>query len=506
MASVDTDGEPLLRPSAAASSNSSSLNASDPQPLATFQPRLATIASIVNTMMGTTILALPFGMSQAGIGVGVVVTALVGSVSCATCLIVVERGLLAGHDSFAGSVEAHLGRRVQHVAWAFSAAIILGAAIVYHILMGETLFALVNAVAPAAVSGGWSRTVAALVPWAIYPICALKDLSLLVRFNSVGAARRRVRRALLSSNFFSVILPPPRFIFLFSAGFIFMAYTMFFICFHGVRTLAGGHVVTRATTGADAPPYSDSGDFYLTTLGSTQFAGMGGMVRRRHRCAGTRSALFAHHHNHPAPPPPQMMLSFYLHNVVQPIVKNANPKTRRVDIAVGYMIAASLYSVVGVLGYLGFADSHAWGSCAASAVLPAGALPCRPLSSDFLAAFGSGLGSALDAYTFSARASLYLQLLTVFPILLLIIREQVWTLFKGVAYPSVWHVAGLNAVMMAVTTTFSALDVKIGEVLRFVGAVGGFVVVFAVPAGMEAVARACIRWSCSGGGGHHKTE
>jgi hypothetical protein len=30
-----------------------------------------------------------------------------------------------------------------------------------------------------------------------------------------------------------------------------------------------------------------------------------------------------------------MMLSFFLHNVVQPLIKNANPKTRRVDISIG---------------------------------------------------------------------------------------------------------------------------------------------------------------------------
>ncbi len=69
-----------------------------------------------------------------------------------------------------------------------------------------------------------------------------------------------------------------------------MAYTMFFICFHGVRTLAGGHVVTRATTGADAPPYSDTGDFFLTTIGSSQFAGMGGMVRRGQHFSRARTA------------------------------------------------------------------------------------------------------------------------------------------------------------------------------------------------------------------------
>ena len=146
--------------------NSLELSTDGGAPLATaaapFQSRAQTIASIVNTMMGTTILALPLGMSQSGIGAGLVVTGLLGALSCATCLIVVERGLAAGHSDFSGSVGALLGRRAQLVAWTFSVAIILGASIVYHILMQETLFALVNTVAAARGGGGGGAPVVAV--------------------------------------------------------------------------------------------------------------------------------------------------------------------------------------------------------------------------------------------------------------------------------------------------------------------------------------------------------
>lgn len=156
---------------------------------ASYQPRLATIASIVNTMMGTTILALPYGFSQSGIVAGLLIILVLGAVSCYTCLIVVEQGLRAGHSDFSGSVEAFLGPRCKLIAWAFSVAIILGAAIVYHILMQETLFTVVSTVLSSVGgggTGGWSRVYAALVPWIVYPICNFKDLSLLVKFNSVG--------------------------------------------------------------------------------------------------------------------------------------------------------------------------------------------------------------------------------------------------------------------------------------------------------------------------------
>lgn len=69
-----------------------------------------------------------------------------------------------------------------------------------------------------------------------------------------------------------------------------MAFTMIFICFHGVRALAGGHIVARATAGANAAPYAPNGDFTVTTLGSSQFAGMGGMVRRGGARGGRKRA------------------------------------------------------------------------------------------------------------------------------------------------------------------------------------------------------------------------
>ena len=239
--------EPLLAINAPPPSAATAL----PSP---YQPRLQTISSIVNTMMGTTILALPLGMSQSGLGAGLFITALLGALSCATCLIVVERGLAAGHADFSGSVGALLGRRAQLIAWSFSVAIILGASIVYHILMQETLYALVGTVAGAAhveLGGGWSRATAALVPWVLYPVCCLKDLSALVRFNSIG--------------------------------FVFLWYTIMFICYHGVRALmAGGGkggVVAVATLPAGASPFRADGAFQVVTGGSPMFAGLGGMVR-----------------------------------------------------------------------------------------------------------------------------------------------------------------------------------------------------------------------------------
>ena len=197
-----------------------------------------------------------------------------------------------------------------------------------------------------------------------------------------------------------------------------------------------------------------------------------------------------------------MMLSFFLHNVVQPLIQNANPKTRKADIAIAYVVAGVLYATVGILGYIGLADVHKSGevvdcgnhglkSTLGVGTVQGATAPSSSctLNSDFLANFGSDFSSGSNVYAFTARTSLLLQLFTVFPILLLIIRNQAFELFLGKEWPGWLAVAGLNFSVMSVTTLFAALDLQIGVVLSYVGAVGGFVIVFAVPVGMEAVAK-----------------
>jgi sodium-coupled neutral amino acid transporter 9 len=246
------------------------------------QTRVQTVMSIVNTMMGTTIVALPFGLAESGLGTGLFITAILGAISCYTCLIIVESSK-AGAEDFALCVRQFLGQRVQLLAWAISVAIILGAAIVYHILMQETLFALVSTLILSArpdvvdVSQvGWRREWAALIPWFLYPISNLKDLSLLVKMNSIG--------------------------------FLFLAYVIVFIVSHGFHAMIGENVpmTAVATLPASASVYTPTGLLQIVVGGTPNFASLGGM----------------------------MMLSFFIHNCIQPIIKNANPKTRRVDIMI----------------------------------------------------------------------------------------------------------------------------------------------------------------------------
>lgn len=121
--------------------------------------------------------------------------------------------------------------------------------------------------------------------------------------------------------------------------------------------------------------------------------------------------------------------------------------------------------VIGTLGYIGFGD-RAKGS---------------GLEGNFLEIFGTDLANKENLYAFTARFSLFLQLMTVFPVLMFIIRTQTYGFLLNNQFPSYLKVAALNLGIVAVTFTFAALNVNVAVVTRFSGAICGIVLIFVVP-------------------------
>jgi len=149
--------------------------------------------------------------------------------------------------------------------------VILGAVIVYHILMQESLYSIVLSIAVAA-SGGhepsiwihYGRIISAGVVWLLWPLANMQDLSVLVKFNSVG--------------------------------FLFLVYTVTFILVNGFIGLGQGNydVVSHLASGA-SEFNMDTGNMQVVLWGRKTFVPL----------AGT------------------LMLSTFIHNAIQPICKNA---------------------------------------------------------------------------------------------------------------------------------------------------------------------------------------
>jgi len=373
------------------------------------QSSVNTISSIINTMMGTTIVALPLGFAQCGIVLGLFITLGMCVISCLTCIIIIKSA--KGIPEFSALVGRYGGRYWQAVAWVMSILVFLGAACVYHILMQESLYSIVSTIVTetshrplAEAAAWWSRPLAAAVICGIFPALVLRDLSCLVRLNAFG--------------------------------FIALWFTIFFVCYHGVVGLIRGDFDVAA---AMAGPLIAPGGLQVAWGARVTFGPLGGM----------------------------MMLSFFIHNAIQPITENADKTTRVRDVAIAYTITAVLYSLVGVLGCFGFA-----------AVLGRGH---GVLQSNFLDMFGNSFGSTSDIMAFIARTALLFQLITVYPILIMVVRNSFFGVLYKTNYPSCLHVSGLVFVVMGLTYTLAALNVDVGSAVRFTGAVGGYIIVFTIP-------------------------
>lgn len=167
------------------------------------------------------------------------------------------------------------------------------------------------------------------------------------------------------------------------------------------------------------------------------------------------------------------MLAFFVHNAIHPIMRHSNPKTRLCDLGIAYVTVGTLYIVVGFAGAL---------------VLPKFAPLCFPeiMSSDcqsFLAMFDPN-----NTWAFMANCALFMQLFTVFPILLVIIRSEIFGLCKVKRYPPYRMVFLVSFVCMSITTSFAIWYPKVGEVLRFTGSGGGLVIVFIIPCLIDSIA------------------
>ncbi|OQR83241.1 hypothetical protein ACHHYP_14930 [Achlya hypogyna] len=355
-------------------------------PRVVYQSAWSTIFSIWNTMIGSTLVALPYGFSCSGILLGIGIVILMGVICCHTCHLVVAYG--KDFKDFGELTQYHFGRRVQLMATGVSLFVLVGACIAYHVLMKQCAFSVVSAVLSwtgrADLEAHWTPSAAAIAILLLFPLANLKEFSTLVLLNSFG-------------------IP-------------FVLFTIAFIVYHGVDTLAH-------------EPLDD-----ITIGGKSSFGVLGGIVT----------------------------LSFFIHNAIQPIVRDSNPRHHRRQVSIAYALVGLSYTAVGALGYVGFPHNH--------------------VQQNFLDAFPIG-----DVFAFSARASLLMQLATVYPLVLLIVRTQLFGLLFQTPWPGAWRVMGLNAAVMTLSTMFAVYYPNVGDVLRFTGAIGGFVLIFCVPIGIHLV-------------------
>ncbi|CAL6337763.1 unnamed protein product [Bathycoccus prasinos] len=168
--------------------------------------------------------------------------------------------------------------------------------------------------------------------------------------------------------------------------------------------------------------------------------------------------------------------AFFVHHAVVPVLKtNKKSKNNMRNLVFAYILAAGTYMCVGIVG--NFSSTYVASEAKREKIGLQGP------SENFLNAFPTEPNKALFAFT--AHVAAALQMFTICPLLLFILRTSVYGLFFGCRAESKTTLGGIaviNAVCLFIGTLCAAdKNIDVGGVVSVCGAVFGFVYVFLLP-------------------------
>ncbi|XP_049624106.1 sodium-coupled neutral amino acid transporter 9 [Suncus etruscus] len=402
---------------------------------------LVTIFMIWNTMMGTSILSIPWGIKQAGFTTGICVILLMGLLTLYCCYRVLKsRCMITSVDTttweYPDVCRHYFGSFGQWSSLLFSMVSLIGAMIVYWVLMsnflfntGKFIFNFIHhindtdtilstngsnpVICPSAASGGpdntstifytndtelqqfemwWnkSKTVPFYLIGLLLPLLNFKSPSFFAKFNILGTVA--------------------------------VIYLIFLVTLKACQL--GFHLEFH---------WFEQTEFFVPEI-RFQFPQLTGVLT----------------------------LAFFIHNCVITLLKNNKNQENNVrDLSIAYLLVTLTYLYIGVLVFASF--------------------PSPPLSKDcieqnFLDNFPSS-----DILSFIARIFLLFQMMTVYPLLGYLARVQLLGHIFGDIYPSIFHVLILNLLIVGAGVIMACFYPNIGGIIRYSGAACGLAFVFIYP-------------------------
>ena len=364
------------------------------------QSSLVTILSIWNTMMGTSLLSMPWAIEQAGFAMGFVLMFLMGGLCLFTCHLIIKNDHGNGHRGreldFGDICGIHLGSWANYLCVVFSVMTFVGAQIVFWVLMSNFMYHIGECI----LQGVYGDALGAATVWhtsllwtslwnlkttplflllPLFPLVNLKSLTFFTKFNALGIV-----------------------------GVLYMVFFVFY------------------SVGVNGIHFNSS-----VTMFSSNFPALSGVLS----------------------------LSFFIHNGVLSITRNAKtPKNNGRDLVIAYICVGLTYTFVGFGIFLSYPGDK------------------NDLKSNFLDNFAVDNPAAVIA-----RVFLLLQITTVFPLIMFIIRFQVMQLLFGKPYPNFGRVFILNCLVTTACVLFAIFMPHIGDIIRFTGSFCGVIVVFCLP-------------------------
>lgn len=411
-------------------------------------PSIITIFAIWNTMMGTSILSIPWGIKQAGFTLGIFILIFTGLLMLYCCYIVLKSPKAIPYMDtsdweFPDVCRYYFGKFGKWSSLVFSMVSLIGAMVVYWVLMsnflyntGQFIYNYAHNVNMSDSEFGTNSSDRVICPYpntdpqGNYTVCMLylstngNDTSDVSSFEHWWSKTNTIPLYLIilllpllcfrSASFFA------RFTFL---GTISVVYLIVLVTVKAVRL--GFHLEFH---------WFDTSQFYVPEfrLLFPQFTGV-------------------------------LTLAFFIHNCIITLMKNNRHQENNVrDLSVAYLLVGLTYLYVGVLIFAAF--------------------PSPPLSKDCLEPNFLDNFPSSDVMVFVARTFLLFQMITVYPLLGYLVRVQVMGQIFGSHYPSFLHVLALNILIVGAGVLMAKFYPNIGSIIRFSGATCGLALVFVFPA------------------------
>ena len=375
---------------------------------------LGTVLSIGNSMIGSSIVTLPYNVYKTGIIPAITLNIIYGLISFYTCKIYVD--LSSINSDFSFTIEKYFnkvfGKKISKIGKAFQiffcTFMAIGGFITYFIIMCQNFYPVIclllnkmgldidsKDITPE--FGRFSSIYLGIILcFILFPLSIKKDIGLLVFYSSFGC-------------------------YLISILIIYVLYT-------GISSIINTEFIFDYIINKE-----NSKERYLYLFGENPAL-----------LAGTLS------------------MGFFCHTAILPTLKNNKNQEKNIrDLFLGYLFVGLVYIFCGVLGYIGFSGK------------------------EFKIDFKDNWFMFFDSDNYLIlifRVLNVLQLITAFPILLYIVRFQIFTFFFGNEYPSRKHVIiiGICQLLLCLIVFYFCYDI-LAKLLSIFGACASLILVYTFP-------------------------
>nr|XP_019965252.1 PREDICTED: sodium-coupled neutral amino acid transporter 9 [Paralichthys olivaceus] len=422
-------------------------------------PSIITIFAIWNTMMGTSILSIPWGIKQAGFTLGILILIFLGLLMLYCCYIVLKSPksipyIDTSDWEFPDVCHYYFGKFGQWSSLVFSMVSLIGAMVVYWVLMSNFLYNTgqfiynsahnVNTSDSEFGTNGSERVICPFPNTDPGGNDSLGSLHLSVSGNDTSD---------VFGHWWSKTNTVPLYLIILLLPLLCFRSASFFARFTFLGTISVVYLIVLVTVKTSRLGFHlkfhwfDTSEFYVPG-----------------KPAGPCVCVLCVYCVYTLRPRDVSVLKVFCCVQVR-------------DLSVAYLLVGLTYLYVGVLIFAAF--------------------PSPPLSKDCIEANFLDNYPSSDVMVFVARSFLLFQMITVYPLLGYLVRVQLMGQIFGNHYPSFFHVLVLNILIVAAGVLMAKFYPNIGSIIRFSGATCGLALVFVFPALVHMISlkrQGALRW------------